>query len=777
MKKIIALLLCLVIVLSFPASTTATGVISAEPNGSKKEKTEVLSMRDTYSKTYLLPDGSYQHVAYAGPVHYRDNNGGYSEINNEITESVTKDGYKYTNTANSWNAFFAEKISGDDAVMITDGNHTISFSFLGQTGIGTATKTKNIITAENSAYYKKLATDNRSVIYRDVVANVDIAYTVQAGVLKEDIVLKSKNASNSFKFRLNTDGLTIGSKDKTIALFDSAGKEIFAFAPLYMEDANGKRSENVQLAYTSVKDGYEITISADAAFLNATDTVYPVIIDPSIIVSGSDVTFDTCVDQEYPTSNYYLSENLWTGGALGTNAMRTYIKFSLPTYIGSEQVTSAYLNIRKKQYEAPTVKAYRVTDNWASSGITWNNQPNYLSSSATDSIFHYSNEWYRINVTSMTKSWLSETYSNYGFVLKEPSETNSSHKTKFYSSDTSAPNQPELIINYGTPTNAITSGSIFAIKNTYSEKFISANQNSNFSQQQALSTTSGTELWRFERINSGIYTIESLGVRASGFGATGNMLTASADSAASTVGSLVLSPYSSTDTKQWWYIHATDHGYTISSYHYPNLLLSVSSSTSIPSLSSSPHFYYWSTCNQTYSDHFENGYANGSEPYVVNVIIDPSAITQYLTSSVYSCATAWNNIDSNISVKLYFPSHIGAYDPCDLTVSVIGKNTGNEYYGQLVPTPGNLNGDWTSARIEISLDSPYINSSSALLCDQQMNFLHELGHALKLAHPHQDNDSWHPVSIMNQGRPSFVGTNYVPCRPSGYDKYNLSQKW
>lgn len=74
MKKTVALLLCLVIVFSFPASALATEIISAQPAGSENEKTEVVSKRDTYSKTYLLPDGSYQYVAYAEPVHYKNSN-------------------------------------------------------------------------------------------------------------------------------------------------------------------------------------------------------------------------------------------------------------------------------------------------------------------------------------------------------------------------------------------------------------------------------------------------------------------------------------------------------------------------------------------------------------------------------------------------------------------------------------------------------------------------------------------------------------------------------
>ena len=448
MKKTVALLLCLIMVFSFPASALAAEITSSQPVGSVNEKTEVVSMRDTYSKTYLLPDGSYQYVAYAEPIHYKDNSDAFVEINNAITENGTRDGYKYTNTSNSWNAFFAEKLNSDDAVLITDGDHAVSFTFPGQTGLGTATKSSTFSKLSSSKYYEKIASDNRTVVYQNVVANVDIVYTVQHSVLKEDIVLKSKAAPNTFKFRLNTNGLTVDEKDGIIALFDSEGNEIFAFTPLYMEDSNGKRSENVQLTCESIKNGYEITISADAAFLNATDTVYPVVIDPSIMVTGYDVTFDTCVDQEYPTSNYYLSENLWTGGALGTNAMRTYMKYTLPTGISASQVTSAYVYLLKKEHQAPTIRAYRVTSDWSSSAITWNSKPAYTTTYASGVATNTTGNWYGLNVTTLVKYWLNGTYPNYGMVLKEPSESDSAQKTKFYSSDAPSPNKPELVINY-----------------------------------------------------------------------------------------------------------------------------------------------------------------------------------------------------------------------------------------------------------------------------------------------------------------------------------------
>ena len=456
MKKAIALLLFLTLVLSI--TTPATEALSFESSG-PIEKTEVLSKRDAYSKTYILPDGSYQYVGYAEPIHFQDSTGTYVEINNRITNTVKQEGYTYTNTSNAWNAYFSEKLSNNNAVTMTTGKYCISFSLLEQTGTATVAKATDISLKNPreslSTYHQNLSNDDRAVIYSDVIENVDIAYTVQAGVLKEDIIIKGRNTPTTFKFRLTTNGLILKEHGNTLALFSTSGEEVFTFAPLYMEDANGKRSEKVSLTYTSVKNGYELTVSADASFLNAVDTMYPVVIDPSIMVTGANVTYDTCVDQEYPTSNYYLSENLWTGGALGTNAMRTYIKFEMPDGILANQVTSAYIYLLKKQYQAPTIRAYRVTSSWASSSITWNSKPSFSSSYPTEIAVNTVGDWYGLDVTALTKKWLSGTYSNYGVVLKEPYEINSAQKTKFYSSDAPSPNKPELVINYNSDTGTI----------------------------------------------------------------------------------------------------------------------------------------------------------------------------------------------------------------------------------------------------------------------------------------------------------------------------------
>ena len=487
MKRVLSTILCIIMVLScfLPASafagTVTDGTIteSSEIIGTLEpiRGAEITSMREKNSKTYEMSDGTYQCVVYAENVHYEDANGTLQEIDNAIKTTTAKNGYSLTNTANSWYTYFANKLSQDNAVTMEKGDYSISFSLPNPTessGSGligqplsligtTASDAKiaaNMTTAEiaENPIYSSLAEDNRVVLYKDVLNNVDISYTVKTGILKEDIILKSASAPNTFEFKLNTTGVTPQKADGTVVFNNSSGETVFELAPMYMEDANGRYSEEITYDLTQDTEGYKLTIVADSNFLLDSKTVYPIVIDPSVMVTGEGDTYDTCADQEYPTKNYYLSENLWTGGKSGTNAMRTYIKFDLPTNISSSSITSAYLRIKKREHETPTIKGYRIVNSWSSSGVTWNNQPGYNSSYATGTATLDTGAWYKLNATTLVKGWRAGSYTNYGFILKEPSESSTSQKTKFYSSDAPSPNKPELVINYnsGTTTYSIT---------------------------------------------------------------------------------------------------------------------------------------------------------------------------------------------------------------------------------------------------------------------------------------------------------------------------------
>jgi hypothetical protein len=408
---------------------------------------EVVELREINSKTYRLTDDTYEYVGFAEDIHYLDQDGNLKEIDNAITDNPTKEGYTFSNTENSWYAYFADSLCEKNAVVLEKDNSKITFSMVG-TQIKSDVAKSNTLDKSESQFDDMLVNDNRSVIYKEVLKNVDVAYTVRTNGLKEDIILRSASTPNVFEFDVFVEGLTILEKEDTIFFINGEGQDVFMLAPMYMEDANGICSDNVKYTIKENQGIYRVSIYPDKDFINADDTQFPVIIDPSIVLAGSSNTFDSCVDQQYPNSNYYLSQNLWTGGLYNTNAMRTFIKFTLPTNIPSANITSAYLKIKRNAYPTPTIKAYRVTSGWTSSTIKWTNQPGYTTTyGSTTASYEYDN-WYSMYATQIVKNWIGGVYSNYGFVLKEPSESNSTQKTRFYSSDAPSPNKPELHIIY-----------------------------------------------------------------------------------------------------------------------------------------------------------------------------------------------------------------------------------------------------------------------------------------------------------------------------------------
>ncbi len=412
---------------------------------------EIESLRKKNSRTYEMSDGSYECVIYAEDVNYEDESGKLVGIDNSLIADTE---YAYKNKANSWNAYFPEFLTDEKGLCVKRGDYSLSFSIFSDSAIETV-KEADVFKAKLSediseakitedTYYEELSKDNRSLVYENEA--VDFAYTVKTGYLKEDIILKRHIPGFEVNFLLKLKGIAAEQEESAVIFRNEAGEEVFKMLPMYMEDSAGNYSEDVHYSLKEHEDGYILTVTPDEAFLENAE--YPVKIDPTVTVTGAGSTSDTCVDEQYPASNYYSRENLWTGGALGTNAMRTYIRFSMPAGVNSTDINSATLRIKKREHSDPTAAIYPVDYDWDSRVITWNNKPSYNGNINLGTLTKDSGAWFKADLTTCTKNFISGAWTNYGIVLKEPSETNSAYKTKYYSSDAASPNKPELVINY-----------------------------------------------------------------------------------------------------------------------------------------------------------------------------------------------------------------------------------------------------------------------------------------------------------------------------------------
>lgn len=442
MKKVVSILLSLALV--FSVCGYAPG-ISVSAMSEPVQVCEINELRERNAETFILSDGSYHCIVYSDDKYYPAENGELEEIDNSIVKTELEYNgrvYTYKNAANETHFYFANE---EPSVLIESPNGAIAFSLV--------CADSTIACPEADSAYKEFfdyqISGKNSISYPEVQNSTELIYTACNGELKEFIMLNSVDAPGELRFRFETEGLYAKPTETgKVEFIGMDGKPVFELGKLLAVDACGEYTDELSYSILSSDEKCaEIAISVSERYLKADERVFPVLIDPSVTVTGTTTTYDSFVSSTKPTTNYCMSTNLRTGKDDTYGARRTYIKFSIPSTI-SGYVTDSYIRIKKNDGAEPKVRAYRVTQSWNSSDVTWNNKPSHTSLYESSLSTHISNNWYKLNVTNIVNQWVSGGTSNYGFMLKDNTENNTSQWTTFYSSEALSPNKPELHITY-----------------------------------------------------------------------------------------------------------------------------------------------------------------------------------------------------------------------------------------------------------------------------------------------------------------------------------------
>ncbi len=402
---------------------------------------EVTGLRETNSETYLLSDGTYDCVVYSEDKYYRNESNELIQIDNSIISTDYK-GYSYKNASNSIEYYFGDSAS----VLLKKQSGSVAFAPYG------SNSNKAVIGSVkySDVFEELILTGSNSISYRNVFKNVDIIYNSNTNSLKEFIVIKNFSAPNEYFFDYSFNGyypeLT---KDNRIMLYNAGTKVAeYELGKLFAVDAAGVYTTDLE--YTLEKTGenqYKIGVMLSSDYFQSPERVFPIVIDPSHEVTGANKTYDSFVSSVNSNNNYVNYYYLRTGYESSLGIRRTFIRFVIPDILNNKTVTSAYINIRKCAEQAPTAKAYKVTSSWSSSTVTWNNMPSWTTTNCSNTPTAGSNGWYKFYITSIVQSWLNQSSTNFGVMLKEPSET-LGQSTVYYSSDAASPNKPELHIVY-----------------------------------------------------------------------------------------------------------------------------------------------------------------------------------------------------------------------------------------------------------------------------------------------------------------------------------------
>ena len=358
---------------------------------------------------------------------------------------------QYKNAANAFDVHFSG--SGTPEVSVAYQGASVTFSPV--VPLGTSSRQSTGFAVGKVTTCKALDaltyTGDNTVTYSNAFPDTDLVYVLENNILKEYIILNNTNASNSFQFTFALEGVALESMGRYAEFVDQNGAVLFALDSLFAVDANGAFTDNLKYTFAPVKDTNTVTVTVtlDRTFFE--NAVFPVIIDPTIMISSTE-TADACVCSYTPDTNYWLDVKLRTGMDDGYGVRRTFIKFNIPDTIPEGSVTFARLDMEMTSGETPMVKAYQCTSDWSSSTITWDNMPdgegNFALESTLCTRYSATSSWYVMTVTEIVRDWIDGLSSNYGFILKDEEEGLTDHWTTWYSSDAPSPHKPELHITY-----------------------------------------------------------------------------------------------------------------------------------------------------------------------------------------------------------------------------------------------------------------------------------------------------------------------------------------
>ena len=296
--------------------------------------------------------------------------------------------------------------------------------------------------------------------YNNISGFTDIEYELNSTMLKESIIVPSKQNEYVYKFSFDIGNLTpVVNEDGSILLIDKSNSDKleYVIAAPFMIDAKGLFSDSVTMTMTQSGDEYILTVTADKEWLNEENREFPVVIDPTILIKPDRINdiFDTYVDSATPTTNHYLSTYSIIGhNSLGTG--RAYLKFNLPTLPHCGVIINATLGLIQMGYdpgngvtnhmvvyESPSAQNYQT--------LTWNNQPSFTNQPIADYTAFQSGSngsfFYALDITKIAKKWFEDDTNN-GLFLASANESSSWRSTIYTSNYTGYDAYPMISVSY-----------------------------------------------------------------------------------------------------------------------------------------------------------------------------------------------------------------------------------------------------------------------------------------------------------------------------------------
>ena len=438
------------------------------------EVEELISLREENIKHFRLSDGTYEAVVYNEPIHRKDENGVWQDIDNTIELKTDANISKYT-TQDS-RVSFADRFKADsDLFTLSENGYSISMQLLnGGNELDNEIETTDFVafdtptvnnspserteTKFNSLEEAKSINNTSSIVYNNIKKNTNIEYILNGNNVKENIIITAPCESYEYIFQITLDGLYAELDGNVIFIKDiETNQTEYTIPAPYMYDANGNYSYDVSYTLEQIKDEiYLLVVTADAEWINSEERAFPVVVDPT--VNSTYEAYDAYTNSTSPNTNYGSDIRLWV-----TNYRTTYIRFPLPMLPDDATINTAFLYMPYySSFSSGSIQTSvcRVLSSWDEYSITYNNAPTMgtritsIMLDASSSIKDSSPGTAKYGIHSAVREWYNGTYENYGVAIKREesvSATNSSVVFKSFESNYAEPSHISINYSYTLP--------------------------------------------------------------------------------------------------------------------------------------------------------------------------------------------------------------------------------------------------------------------------------------------------------------------------------------
>ena len=397
-------------------------------------------------------DGTKTLKLYNDPIKFENEKGEYQLIDNSIvatdlTIAKTHSEHEYTNKASDVEVLMADNLDQSSAIEMNVGNYSIGFKPLDiLTDRDKSSAELSFISPDGIAAKDEVldSDSNYSTIeYPEVFSKgIDLQITPTSTGVKEDIILNKLPEQKEFSYEFTAENVVpLLREDGNLYFADlKNGILVASVAAPVMYDSAEESAESYNIAVTLEVTGentYKYTMIPDRVFLEDENRIYPVIIDPSINSTTSQIA-DSFITSRYTGNNYVNDVNLKIGYGDDLKISRGLIKINqFPSILAGNAITNvkyyAYQNYSGSS--TPTIQVALITSSWDPATVKWSNKPTLGSVYAQKTV--QATGWYDWDVTSLVNGWFTGTITNYGMYLMSSDEGSNKYK-RFYSANNSS---------------------------------------------------------------------------------------------------------------------------------------------------------------------------------------------------------------------------------------------------------------------------------------------------------------------------------------------------